>query len=100
MVPSHSGKIIVETPYGARWVSPGLAAVYALGRNAEAVRSRGGRIVRVILRSYSDGDEKVPAAQGNAQKHVHDHENDTNPPHNWEYKRHALIARTVRVETI
>lgn len=93
-------RILVETPYGVHYVSPGLAAVYALGRNAEAVRARGGRLVRVILRSHSEGDEGLPSAHGNPQKHIHDSENDTNPPRSWEHKRRILSMRPVRVETI
>lgn len=94
-------RILVETPYGVHYVSPGLAAVYALGRNAEAVRARGGRLVRVILRSHSGGDEALPSAHGNPQKTVHDSENSTNPPRAWEFKRHLLRGpRPVRVETI
>jgi hypothetical protein len=75
-----------------------MAAIYARGRNAEAVRARGGRLVRVILRAHTQGDEALPFRAGNAQKHVHDGENDTNPPREWEFKRHLLRLRPVGAE--
>jgi hypothetical protein len=96
---TNQKKVLIETPYGVYPVTACMAKIYARGRNAEAVRNRrSGLLVRVILRPDYQGDESIlPGKQGNAQKHVHDHENNTNPPRTWEYKRHLLRAGLVEL---
>jgi len=92
-----TNKVRVETPTGAYTVSVHRAAIMALGRNVEAVYGKSGRgrgrMVALVVREHTNGDEALPSRHGNPQKLIHEAETAMNPPRVWDFKRGAILGK-------
>ena len=82
-------RIPVHSRYGVEFVDARRAMHLGAASNAEVVRRRDGRVMRIQLHSFGD-DLDLPGHKFQDKDMIHSHETATNPPRVWEHEKPCL----------